>query len=104
LRLLLSSFGTLGNCYSTDSVTGFTGVGDLVGLNTAGTVNNSFWDTQISGQAISAGGIGKTTAEMNSITTFSGADWNITAVAPGGCNSSYIWNIVDGQTYPFLSW
>jgi len=68
-------------------------------------VSDSFWDTQTSGQATSDGGTGKTTAEMQDIATFSGADWNIIAVAnPSTRNSSYTWNIVDTQTYPFLSW
>jgi hypothetical protein len=96
--------GTVINSYSTGGVTGNLSVGGLVGNNT-GAVNNSFWDIQTSGQNTSAGGIGKTTAEMKSIATFSGADWNITAVAnPSTRNLSYIWNIVNGQTYPFLSW
>jgi hypothetical protein len=67
-------------------------------------VSNSFWDTQTSGQAGSDGGTGKTTAEMQDIATFSEATWEIVALAPGERNSSYIWNIVDGETYPFLSW
>ena len=101
--------GTVSNSYSTGSVTGDEYVGGLVGYNDGGyyvgPVNNSFWDTQTSGQATSDGGIGKTTAEMQDIATFSGADWNITAVAnPGTRNPSYIWNIVDDVTYPFLSW
>jgi hypothetical protein len=34
-----------------------------------------------------------------------GAGWNIVAVAnPATRNPSYTWNIIDGQTYPFLSW
>jgi hypothetical protein len=42
---------------------------------------------------------------MQDIATFSGAAWDITAVAnPSTRNSSYIWNIVDDETYPFLSW
>jgi len=52
----------------------------------------------------SDGGTGNTTAEMQDIATFSGAGWNITAVNPGQTNPTYIWNIVDGKTYPFLSW
>jgi hypothetical protein len=96
--------GTVRNSYCTGGVTGNLSVGGLVGNNT-GTVDNSFWDIQTSGQNTSAGGIGKNTTEMKSIVTFSGAGWNITAVAnPGTRNSSYIWNIVNGQTYPFLSW
>jgi hypothetical protein len=79
-------------------------VGGLVGQNW-GTVSNSFWDTETSGQATSAGGIGKTPVQMKNIYTFSSAGWNIVAVANLGThNPSSIWNIVNGQTYPFLSW
>jgi len=75
-----------------------------VGAN-AGAVSNSFWDTDTSGQADSAGGTGKTTTQMKNIATFTGAGWDIVAVAnPGTRNPSYIWNIVDDETYPFLSW
>jgi hypothetical protein len=105
--LLGENTGTVSNCYSTGSVTGDGYVGGLVGMNfeSRGTVRNSFWDTETSGQATSPSGTGKTTAEMKDITTFSGAGWNITTVAnPNIRNPSYIWNIVDGQTYPFLSW
>jgi len=98
------SSGTVSNCYSTGSVTGNEDVGGLVGYS-SGTVTNSFWDTETSGQAISDGGISKNTTEMKNIITFSGAGWEITAVAdPGTCNVTYVWNIVDNVTYPFLSW
>ncbi|PLY39817.1 hypothetical protein CSZ94_24395 [Janthinobacterium sp. ROICE36] len=40
------------------------------------TISNSFWDTQTSGQAASAGGTGKTSAEMKTMGTFTGAGWN----------------------------
>jgi hypothetical protein len=84
------------------TVTGDSSVGGLVGGNT-GTVSNSFWDIETSGRTASAGGIGKTTAEMRNVATFAG--WNIIAVAnPTTRNLSYIWNIADVQTYPFLSW
>jgi hypothetical protein len=93
------------NSYSTGSVSGNENVGGLVGEGSYDNVTNSFWDTEISGQATSAGGIGKTTEEMQDITTFSGVGWNITAVANTGIrNPSYAWNIVNGMTYPFLSW
>jgi hypothetical protein len=91
------------NSYSTGSVTGNELVGGLAGEN-RGTVSKSFWDTETSGQATSAGGTGKTTAEMKTIATFSGAGWNIIAVALNETNPAYIWNIVDDVTYPFLSW
>jgi hypothetical protein len=99
---------TVSNSYSTGTVTGNTGnpsVGGLVGQNWEGTVSESFWDTETSGQADSDGGTGKTTAEMQNIVTFSDVAWDIAAVGgPSERNPSYIWNIVDGVTYPFLSW
>jgi hypothetical protein len=95
---------TVSNSYSTGDVTGSSQVGGLVGEN-HGTVSNSFWDIETSGQATSDGGTGKTTAEMKYMATFSEATWEIVAVAdPGTRKPSYIWNIVNGVTYPFLSW
>ena len=94
--------GTVSNCYSNSSVKGEMWVGGLVGGNW-GAVSNCFWDVETSGMEWSAGGTGKTVAEMKDITTFSAAGWSIAAVAPGGTNPTFTWNIVDGQTYPFLS-
>lgn len=95
--------GPISNSYSTGSVTGSNYVGGLVGKN-EDAVSDSFWDIQTSGQAASSGGTGKTTAEMMNIATFSDADWDIIAVAPGEKNPVYVWNIVDGETYPFFGW
>jgi hypothetical protein len=95
---------TVNNSYSTGSVTGTSYVGGLVGTN-GGNVTNSFWDMKTSGQSTSDGGTGKNTTEMQDIITFLDEGWNITAVAnPGTRNPSYIWNIVNEVTYPFLSW
>lgn len=100
----LNDGGTVSDSYATGSVTGNYEVGGLVGDN-YGIVSGSFWDTQTSGQATSDGGTGKTTAKMKNIVTFSSTGWDIIAVANLGTrNLSYIWNIVDKQTYPFLSW
>jgi len=97
--------GSVSSCYSSGNVTGLDYIGGLVGRNYQGTVSNSFWDIETSGQAISDGGTGKTTAEMENIATFPGPAWNIIAVTgPGMRNTSYVWNIVDDETYPFLSW
>jgi hypothetical protein len=96
--------GSVSNSYSTGSVAGNSFVGGLVGENEGGAVTESFWDTETSGQATSAGGTGKTITEMQDITTFSGVAWNITPVISNQPNHSYIWNIVDTTTYPFLSW
>jgi hypothetical protein len=98
------NYDTVDNSYSAASVTGYDYVGGLAGQG-GGTVNNSFWDRPTSGRSISGGGIGKTTAQMKNIATFLDAGWNIVAVSgPGQPNPAYIWNIVTGVTYPFLSW
>jgi len=97
--------GTVNDCYSTANVNGENDVGGLVGHNHEGTVSNSFWDVETSGQSISAGGIGKITEEMKNIATFLDAGWGISTVADHGTrNTAYIWNIVNEVTYPFLSW
>jgi hypothetical protein len=73
-------------------------------------VSDSFWDTDASGLAWSLGGTGKTTKEMMDIATFIDTEtedldepWDIIAVDPGETNEACIWNMVDGETYPFLS-
>jgi hypothetical protein len=102
------SSGTVTNSYSRGSVTGADDVGGLMGYNcgTCGaTVGDSFWDLQTSGQSTSAGGTGRNTTQMKDIDTFSGAGWNVILIDnPGTHNPSYIWNIVEAVTYPFLSW
>ena len=96
--------GTVSNSYSTGSVTGDEHVGGLMGRN-QGTEINSFWDTETSGRDWSDGGTGQTTEEMMDIATFSGAGWNIIAVGDlGERDPAHTWNIVDDETYPFLSW
>ncbi len=108
--LIGRNMGHVNNCYSIGSVTIDGGAGGLVALND-GVVSNSFWDVETSGIDVSWGGTGKTTAEMMAIATFSDtategleSPWIITAVAPGETDDACRWNIVDGQTYPFLSW
>jgi hypothetical protein len=57
-------------------------------------VSNSFWDVNTSGLSSSAGGVGKTTKEMRTKSTFTDAGWNFTDV----------WFIVENVTYPALRW
>ncbi len=100
--------GTVSRCYAAGSVIGQSSVGGLVGDN-PGSVISSFWDMETTGQTISDGGTGKTTAKMMDIATFTATEgpdqpWDVVAVAPGETDSDHIWNIVDSETYPFLSW
>ena len=96
---------TITNCYSTGSVTGTTHVGGLIGSKSeygTPTVTDSFWDIQTSGQSISAGGTGKTTAEMQTESTFTDAGWDFLAETENGTED--IWWILEGQDYPRLWW
>jgi len=84
--------GYIYNCYSTGEVTGSSNVGGLVGVHIAGEVGASFWDVETSDCNTSAGGTGKTTAEMKTMSTFTDAGWDFVE----------IWGIGENQTYPFL--
>ena len=84
------------HCYSAGPVVGETDVGGLVGYN-EGDVRDCFWDTQTSGQTTSAGGIGKTTAEMQTGVTFLTAMWYT-------CAQPVVWTIDEGRDYPRLRW
>ncbi|MGA2091903.1 MAG: M6 family metalloprotease domain-containing protein [Sedimentisphaerales bacterium] len=94
---------SISNCYSTGAVSGTSGVGGLVGTNWYGSISSSFWDTQTSGQTTSAGGTGKTTAEMKTLSTFTVAGWDFTNETANG--TSDFWRMcVDGVDYPRLNW
>lgn len=114
--------GMIINCYATGNTAGFPTVGGLVGGNESVITNcyavgkvtgsapnsrmgglcgrsypsnqvvNSYWDVQTSGQSQSAGGTGKTTAQMQTARTFLDGAWDFAC----------IWDIVEKQTYPFL--
>ena len=100
--------GTITNSYSTGAVTASTNtnIGGLVGLGSSG-VTASYWDTQTSGQATSAGGagaVGKTTAELQSPTGYSGiyADWNANIDGQSGADDP--WAFGRSSNYPNLKY
>jgi hypothetical protein len=83
------NLGTINRCYSIGRVQNLHG--GLVGSNpVTGVVNQSFWDTEISGVPASDGGAGRTTDQMHRADTFAG--WGDT------------WVIEDGIGYPQLAW
>jgi len=81
--------------YSAGAVTGNSDIGGLVGWGNAVDVMNCFWDIQTSGQATSAGGLGKTTVQMKTPVTF--LSW-------GACGNEGIWAVDQGRDYPRLWW
>jgi len=92
-------------CYSTGTVIGVgQNIGGLVGERhlSYGIVTNCFWDTQTSGQTSSAGGTGKTTAEMQTESTFTDAGWDFVGETANGTED--IWWIDEGKDYPRLWW
>ena len=94
--------GLLTDCYATGSVSGTSTVGGLVGVNQS-SITACFWDTQTSGQSVgfgagySEGVVGKTTAEMKTLSTFSEAGWCISDM--DGFDADWIISS-DGQDYP----
>ncbi|HPS02883.1 MAG TPA: GLUG motif-containing protein, partial [Candidatus Sumerlaeota bacterium] len=64
--------------------------GGLIGGNSGGSVTNSFWDIETSGQSVSDGGKGKTAKEMKQQATFMNFDFK---------ND---WGITETQSYPYL--
>jgi len=87
--------GLVTNCYAAGSVRAgkdSSRLGGLVGDIWLSRVSNCFWDVQTSGQFTSAGGTGKTTAEMQMASTFLDAGWDFVS----------IWGIGENQTYPYL--
>ncbi len=87
--------GTIANTYSTGAVSGTSDLGGLAGHSDK-TITGSYWATDSSGQATSAGGTGKTTAQLKQLSTFAG--WNLSGT--GG--DSTVWRIYDGYTTPLL--
>jgi hypothetical protein len=95
--------GNIVNSYSTTHVAGLDArTGGLVWSGAAGEVHNCFWDVEASGQSGSDGGIGKTTAEMQTATTFLEAGWDFVDETANGTED--IWWILEGQAYPRLWW
>lgn len=93
-----NNYGNISYSYSTGLVTvtdpDSIYHGGLVGNSVLGSITNSYWDTDTSGQVSSAGGTGKTTTEMQQQATYIGWDF------------STVWGInpEENSAYPFLRW
>ena len=88
--------------YSAGRVEGSTGCGGLVGIGSETHANSSFWGIETSGQTTSQGGIGLTTTEMQTASTFLDAGWDFVDETENGTDD--IWWILEGQDYPRLWW
>ena len=99
------------NSYATGAVSATTSsptdIGGLVGDNLGSAipkyVENSYWDTDTSGQDSSAGGTGKTTVELKSPTGYTGIyeTWDARDIDGDGENDAP-WNFGTNSEYPTL--
>ncbi len=92
----------ISNCYATGPVSGTGDVGGLVGADIDGSYTSSFWDSDVNSGLTGVGNktdpaevMGRTTAQMQTETTFTDAGWDFTTP---------IWKICDGAAYPRLWW
>jgi hypothetical protein len=68
----------------------------------SGTITGSFWDVNTSGLDYSDGGVGKTTVEMQTKSTFTDTGWDFVGETVNGPND--IWDICEGTNYPKFVW
>ncbi len=92
-------WGTIVNSYSTGAASG-KNQGGFCGINREATIINSFWDTETSDLSSSAGGVGKTTGEMQDSSTFLNAGWDFVRETTNGDKD--VWSTIGD--YPVLAW
>ncbi|ACF14322.1 filamentous haemagglutinin family outer membrane protein [Chloroherpeton thalassium ATCC 35110] len=95
--------GDVSDSYSIGAITGSSDIGGFIGHNDGGVVSNSFWDTETSGQANSAEGTGKTTAELQTACTYLSAGWDFQDETANGSDDDWTINDTDNGGYPALS-
>ena len=79
-------------------------IGGLVGSGGRGFIIASYWDTETTGQAGSHGGVGKTTAELQSPVGYTGiyAGWNLDLDDDGSSDDP--WDFGNSRQYPALKY
>ena len=79
-------------------------IGGLVGYAEGSDIAASYWDTQASGQGSSYGGVGQTTAELQSPTGYAGiyAGWNLDLDGDGEGDEP--WDFGGAGQYPVLQY
>ncbi|MBP7053999.1 MAG: hypothetical protein KBE65_23560 [Phycisphaerae bacterium] len=95
------NWGKITACYSTGAVAGSPTIGGLVGHNRR-EVTGCFWDLVRSRQDQQTDGVGKTTAEMQTTSTFLDAGWDFMGESANGTED--LWWILEGKDYPRLWW
>jgi len=102
--------GSVSYCYAVGTVNGNSQLGGLVGNEDRGSYISAFWDTNANPGLAGAGDIdpdpndivGKTTAEMQTASTFLEAGWDFADETDNGTED--IWSICEGTNYPRFVW
>ncbi len=98
--------GYIMRCYSSGLVLASSNKGGFIGSYQDGTLSRCFWDVQTSGLANGLGSgiservIGKTTAELQILATFTASDWDFSATDGDVAD----WQMREGFSYPHLAW
>ncbi|MHC4069876.1 MAG: GLUG motif-containing protein [Planctomycetota bacterium] len=97
--------GTVFNCFSSTASPMADG---FVGYDDGGSYSGCFWDSTLNpshngiGNGTDPNVIGKTTAEMQTESTFTDAGWDFVGEVINGPND--IWDICEGTNYPKFVW
>ncbi len=95
--------GRVARCYAAGPVRGGKDTGGLIGRNDRENyVEQSFWDIEATGCEVSAGGVGKTTAQMCNPATYLDAGWGFAGEQKNGTQD--IWRMQMAGLYPSLTW
>ncbi|AQT68445.1 GLUG domain protein [Anaerohalosphaera lusitana] len=103
--------GFIENCYSTGKVSGNINLGGLIGKNIFGGIKRSFWNLESSEIQTSAGGLAKTTAQMQIPSTFIDDGWVVNDLSSGTPGwympvndyPKLVWQHADTAQVPYLT-
>ncbi|HAL45090.1 MAG: hypothetical protein A2Y12_20125 [Planctomycetes bacterium GWF2_42_9] len=96
--------GNICKCYSTGDVNSSHIYGGFCGMDSGGTLSDCFWNKEICdanglGNGTSSWVVGRTTAEMKTLSTFTNAGWDFSYTD----GNEAVWYISEND-YPILTW
>ncbi|MBN1125778.1 MAG: hypothetical protein JXA82_12280 [Sedimentisphaerales bacterium] len=100
---LNSGLGEISSCYAVGVVNGINKVGGMCGENWGedSSIYSCYWDIQTSSLLYSDGGVGKTTLQMQTLSTFTNSGWDFLDTD----GDPAIWMMLrPGEDYPRLAW
>ncbi|MCK4979552.1 MAG: T9SS type A sorting domain-containing protein [Candidatus Delongbacteria bacterium] len=102
--LVASNQGSITRSFSNGSLEGEV-LGGLISVTVVDSIfEDCFWDIETSGVDSSAGGVGLTTIEMQTLSTFTDAGWDFVGESTNGTENIWDINGVTNGGYPFFSW